>query len=210
VLKKAMEEFKGIPWPYRHPNAPVRSMKNLTLSHNTLFRKAAESAGVHPLYLDSISGKFAIQIEQAQSIGELEALYEEMPHVYCSAVSELAIAALPSLIREAVTYIRFNIDQPLSLSHIADTLGVHPSHLSRAFKKELGMTLTDYINKLRIEEAKYVLDQGNASVTQAALSVGYNDPNYFSKVFTKLEHVTPQDYRKRKKGNDTSLRSYTF
>jgi two-component system, response regulator YesN len=205
MLKKATGEFKGISWPYRHPNAPVRSMKNLSLSHNTLFRKAAESAGVHPLYLDSISGKFAIQIEQAQSIGELEALYEEMPQVYCSSVRDLALVALPAMVREAVTYIRFNIDQPLSLSHIADTLGVHPSHLSRAFKKELGMTLTEYINKLRIEEAKYVLDQGNASVTEAALSVGYNDPNYFSKVFTKLEHVTPHDYRKRKKGNDTSL-----
>jgi two-component system, response regulator YesN len=205
MLKKATGEFKGISWPYRHPNAPVRSMKNLSLSHNTLFRKAAESAGVHPLYLDSISGKFAIQIEQAQSIGELEALYEEMPQVYCSSVRDLALVALPAMVREAVTYIRFNIDQPLSLSHIADTLGVHPSHLSRTFKRELGMTLTDYVNKLRIEEAKYVLDQGNASVTEAALSVGYNDPNYFSKVFTKLEHVTPHDYRKRKKGNDTSL-----
>jgi two-component system, response regulator YesN len=199
-LKKAMEEFQGIPRPYRHPHAPVRSMKNLSFSHNTLFRKAAESVGVHPLYLDSISGKFAIQIEQAQSIGELESLYEEMPQTYCKMVQELALATLPSLIREAVTYIRFNIDQPLSLSRIADTLGVHPSYLSRAFKKELGMTLTDYINKLRIEEAKYLLDSANASVTEAALSVGYNDPHYFSKVFTRLEQVTPQEYRKRKQG----------
>jgi AraC-like DNA-binding protein len=199
LLKKVMKEFKGIPWPYRHPHAPVRSRKNLSLSYNTLFRKAAEGAGVHPLYLDSISGKFAIQIEQAQSIGELEVLYEEMAHVYCTTVRELALAALSPLVKEAVTSIRFTIDQPLSLSHIADTLGVHPSHLSRAFKKELGMTLTEYINKLRIEEAKYLLDHGNASVTEAALSVGYNDPNYFSKVFQKLEHVTPHDYRRRKK-----------
>ena len=68
------------------------------------------------------------------------------------------------------------------------------------------MTLTEYINKLRIEEAKYVLDSSSASVTEAALSVGYNDPNYFSKVFTKLEHVTPpHDYRKRKKSNGASV-----
>ena len=200
LLKKAMEEGKEIPWPYRHPNAPVRSMKNLSITANTLFRKAAESAGVHPLYLDSISGKFAIQIEQAQSIAELTRLYEEMPQVYCNLVREVSVAALPSLVREAVTFIRFNIDQPLSLNHLADTLGVHPSYLSRTFKKALGMTLTDYINKLRIEEAKYMLDQGNESVATIALSVGYNDPNYFSKVFTKLEHVTPKNYRKRKKG----------
>jgi two-component system response regulator YesN len=205
LLKQAMEEWQGRPWPYRHPNAPVRSMKNLSITANTLFRKAAESAGVHPLHLDSVSGKFAIHIEQAQSIAELACLYEEMPQVYCNLVRELSVAALPSIVREAVTSIRFNIDQPLSLNRIADTLGVHPSYLSRTFKKALGMTLTDYINKFRIEEAKYMLDQGNESVATIALSVGYNDPNYFSKVFTKREHVTPHDYRKRKKGNATSL-----
>jgi two-component system, response regulator YesN len=200
LLKTAMEEGKEISWPYRNPNAPVRSMKNLSLAANTLFRKAAESAGVHPLHLDSLSGKFAIHIEQAQSIAQLASIYEEMPHVYCSTVKELAVAALPPLIKEAVTSIRFTIDQPLSLNRIADTLGVHPSYLSRTFKKALGMTLTDYINRLRIEEAKYMLASSNESVAKIALSVGYNDPNYFSKVFTKLEHVTPHEYRKRKKG----------
>lgn len=200
LLKQATQEFKRLPWPYRHPQAPVRSMKNLSLSHNTLFRKAAESGGVHPLYLDSISGKFAIQIEQAQSIGELESLYEEMPHAYCTMVRELALEGLSPLVKEAVTAIRFTLDEPVSLNSLADRLGVHPSYLSRAFKKEMGITITDYINKLRIEEAKYMLDHGNVSVSETALSVGYNDPNYFSKVFQKLEHVTPLDYRKRKKG----------
>lgn len=198
-LKQAMEEFQGLPWPYRHPHAPVRSMKNLTLSHNTLFRKAAESGGVHPLYLDSISGKFAIQVEQAQSIGELAALYEEIPRTYCTAVRELALTALSPLMKEAITTLRLTLDQPISLSRLADTLGIHPSYLSRAFKKEMGTTLTNYVNKLRVEEAKYLLDHGNVSVTDAAFSVGYADPNYFSKVFTKLEHMTPHDYRKRKK-----------
>ena len=204
-LKHAMEEFQGQPWPFRHPHAPVRSMKNLSLSLNTLFRKAAENGGVHPLYLDSISGKFAIQIEQAQSIGELEALSEEMPRAYCGAVRELALTGFSPLIKEALITLRLTLDQPISLKRLADTLGVHPSYLSRAFKKEMGMTLIDYVNRLRVEEAKYLLDHGNVSVTDAAFSVGYTDPNYFSKVFTKLEHMTPHDYRKRKKGNESSM-----
>lgn len=200
VVEQVIQEFQGLPWPFRHPHAPVRSMKNLSLSHNTLFRKAAESAGVHPLYLDSISGKFAIQIEQAQSIGELEAIYEEMPSAYCTTVRELALTALPPLVKEVVTFIRFNIDQPISLNTLAKTFGVHPAYLSRTFKKTMGMTVTDYINTLRIQEAKYLLEQGNASVARVALSVGYNDSNYFSKVFTKLEHMTPHEYRKQKRG----------
>jgi two-component system response regulator YesN len=59
---------------------------------------------------------------------------------------------------------------------------------------------TDYINKFRIEEAKYLLDRSSDSVTEIASQVGYSDSNYFSKVFRKWEHVTPHDYRKRKRG----------
>lgn len=198
-VKKALKDFGELSRPYRHPNSPVRSLKNLSFSGNTLYRKAAEIAGVHPLYLDSISGKFAIQIEQAQSLAELEAFHEEMPLAYCNAVQELSVAALPPLAREIVTYIRFNLDQPLSLNAIAEAFGLHPSYLSRICKKALGMTLTEYINRLRIEEAKYILDHGDISIIETALSVGYNDSNYFSKVFHKLEHMTPHDYRKRKK-----------
>jgi AraC-like DNA-binding protein len=205
LLKEALEETKGLSWPVRLPNALVRSKKNLLISSNTLFRKATENAGVHPLQLDRISGKFAIQIELAQSIDELAGLYAEMAQVYCSVVKELSVAALSSPVKEAVTYIRLNIDQPLSLNRIADSLSVHPSYLSRAFKRELGMTFTEYINKLRIKEAKYLLDHWSASVTEVAYAVGYRDPHYFSKMFHKLEHVTPQDYRKRKKNIETSL-----
>lgn len=202
LLKKAMEKQKEISWPFRHPSSPVRSMKNLSFTANTLYRKAAQSGGVHPLHLDSVSGKFAIQIEQAQSIGELLSLNEEMPKAYCNLVKEVSIAAFPPIIKEAIITIRFNIDQPVSLNTLAEMLGVNPSHLSRTFKKALGMTLTDYINKLRIEEAKYLLDFSNNSVTEIASHVGYNDSNYFSKVFRKWEHVTPHDYRKRKKRNE--------
>ncbi len=45
-----------------------------------------------------------------------------------------------------------------------------------------------------------MLEHSNKSLAEIALRIGYSDPNYFSKVFTKLEHVTPHDYRKRKKG----------
>ncbi len=196
TLKIIMEEQKGLPWPYRHPHAPLRSMKNLSLSHNTLFRKAAENAGVHPLYLDSISGKFAIQIEQAQSVAALASLYDKIPQTYCEMAREASLTTLSPLMKETVIYIRLNIDQPISLNDIADRLGLHPSYLSRTFKQEMGMTLTHYINKLRIEEAKYILAHEDASVTETALRVGYNDANYFSKVFTRLEHVTPHDYKK--------------
>lgn len=199
LLKVALEEVRKTSRPMRHPASPVRSLKNLALVGNTLCRKAAEQGGVHPLYLDSISGKFAIQIEQAQSLAELFSSNEEIPQTYCDLVREASVAAFPQLVRDALTFLRLHLDQSFNLDTLAETLGASPSHLSRTCKKALGMTLTDYITRLRIEEAKYLLDHTSNSIAAIASSVGFYDATYFSKVFRKQEGMTPHAYRQRKK-----------
>lgn len=89
------------------------------------------------------------------------------------------------------------MDQHLSLKKIAEEIFVNPSHLSRVFKKETGLSLTNFINKKRIEEAKVFLKKGNISVTDVAFMVGFNDLNYFSKVFKKYTGLTPTNYMKK-------------
>jgi two-component system, response regulator YesN len=197
LVKKTVERLKEISWPFRLPDSPIRSLKNLALAGNTLCRKAAEQGGVHPLYLDTISGKFAIQIEQAQSPAELLSSNEETFTVYCNLVKEASMAAFPPIVREAVAYLRLHLDQRLNLDALAETLGVSPSHLSRICKKALGITLTDYLNRLRIEEAKFLLDHSNDSLSEIAATVGFYDASYFSNVFRKWEQMTPYDYRQR-------------
>lgn len=197
LVKKTVERFKEISWPSRFPSSPVRSLKNMALVGNTLGRKAAEQGGVHPLYLDTISGQFAIKIEQAQSLAELLSSNEETFTVYCNLVKEASTAAFPPIVREAVAYLRLHLDQRLNLDALAETLGVSSSHLSRICKKALGMTLTDYLNKLRIEEAKFLLDHSKDSLSAIAATVGFYDASYFSNVFRKWEQMTPYDYRRR-------------
>ncbi len=60
------------------------------------------------------------------------------------------------------------------------------------------MNITEFINQKRIEEAKLYLKRGNFSITDIAFMVGFNDLNYFSKVFKKLTSVTPSQYAKRR------------
>ncbi len=199
LVKKTVERYKEVSWPFRLPNSPVRSLKNLALAGNTLCRKAAEQGGVHPLHLDTISGKLAIQIEQAQSLAELLSSNEEMFTVYCNLVKQASLAEFPPIVREAVTFLRLHLDQQFNLDALASTLGVSPSHLSRLCKKALGMRLTDYLNRLRIEEAKYLLNHSNDSLSNIAAAVGFYDASHFSNVFRKWEGTTPRDYRQRKK-----------
>ena len=118
--------------------------------------------------------------------------------VYCNLVKEASLAGFPPIVREATTILRLHLDQRFNLDALASTLGVSPSHLSRLCKKALGMRLTDYLNRLRIEEAKYLLDHSNDSLTAIAAAVGFYDASHFSNVFLKWEATTPRDYRQKR------------
>lgn len=182
--------------PDRIPNNPLRSRKNLAFVTNTLLRKAAEQGGVHPVYIDSISEKFAIQIEKTTSIQQLSNLHDKMLYEYCETVRKLSLKYYSPVIRTAIEYIRLHLAEPLRLEAIATAVHVSPSDLSRQFKKETGQPLTSYINSLRIREALQIIRSEPISITDIAQMVGFSDVNYFTKVFKQLQGVTPSDYRK--------------
>lgn len=182
--------------PDRVPNDPLRSAKNYCIILNTLLRKAAEKGGLHPVYLDSISSKFAVQIEKCTSSRQLSDLSMTMSNEYCDAVRKLSLKNYSFPVRKAIEFIRINLNQDLSLDSISASLHLSPSELSRQFKKETGETITEYINRKRIDEALYILKNKNISITDVSFMVGFNDVNYFTKVFKKIKGMTPSEYRK--------------
>lgn len=70
-----------------------------------------------------------------------------------------------------------------------------PSYFSRLFRKETGLTFTNYIIAAKIEMAKKLLSESSASVTEISDSLGYSSPSYFIKSFKDREHMTPHAYR---------------
>jgi len=64
------------------------------------------------------------------------------------------------------------------------------------FKKEVGVNFIDYLTKERIDNAKYLIRNTNKSVKQISRDVGYNDSNYFSRVFKKHSGYSPSAYKK--------------
>ena len=93
-------------------------------------------------------------------------------------------------------YLKSNHTENISLSDIAKQFLCSKSHISHIFKKKTGKSIREYINDLRISDAKTLLEYSGLTVTEIAFSVGFTDSDYFSNVFKKCVGVSPMAYRK--------------
>lgn len=99
------------------------------------------------------------------------------------------------LVRKVLTQIDSDLTSDLSLRNQAEKLNINSSYLSTLFKKETGATLTEYVNRKRVEHAIFLLNTTNLQIQTIAQSCGIPDVNYFTKIFKKHIGITPKDYR---------------
>lgn len=174
----------------------LRDAKDMIVSVNTLFRKAIEQAAVHPLYIDGISGQFIAEIEAAESMDQLHALIQKMIRHYCLLVRSHSLERYSSLVRDCLNYIDFHYMEALSLDGLATRFSANKNYLSSRFHKEVGQTVTDYINQTRVQRAVYLLGSTTMNMQTIAERCGFADSNYFARTFKKIHGQTPNEYRK--------------
>lgn len=92
-------------------------------------------------------------------------------------------------------YIQENFHRSIDRNNIASRFNISPNHLSRMFRQQGHMTLADYITWVRIERAKFMLKKYTFRLTEVATRCGFQDVNYFYRVFKKKTSYTPSDYR---------------
>ncbi|WP_249930878.1 helix-turn-helix transcriptional regulator, partial [Paenibacillus polymyxa] len=85
--------------------------------------------------------------------------------------------------------------QELSVKTIADQVYLHPVYLSKIYKAETGEGLGDYIIRMRMERALYLLKYSNKKIYEITTELGYQNPQYFSKMFKKHYGMTPHEFR---------------
>lgn len=175
----------------------LRNRKNYLIILNTLLRKAAESGGVHPLHLDRISSAFAKKIENSHSINDSIALQSEMIRDYCLLVKQHSLNKYSYIVGKVITIISFDLTADLSLNSIAKQLNINPTYLSSLFRKECDCTLTEYVNRKRIEHAIILLNKTDKPINTIAFECGIQDTNYFIKLFKKFTNHTPSQYRNK-------------
>ena len=173
----------------------IRNTKNYTIILNTLLRKAVEQGGVHPLYIDRLSAEFAKRIEKIKRQDDISAFWQEMAHRYCLLVKKHSLKPYSPLIQKVISRVEFDLAGDLSLKENAKVLNVNASYLSTLFKKELGMTLTEYVNGKRVEYAIFLLNTTKLSISMVGQRCGIQDDNYFTKIFKKYVGKTPKQFR---------------
>ena len=173
----------------------LRNVKNYMIILNTLLRKAAESADVHPIHIDKLSSEFAHRIEQLTSESGMNTLSREMVRKYCLLVTNHSMKDYSLLVRKVLTQIDLDLTADLSLKVQTKALGVNASYLSTLFKKETGKTLTEYVNGKRIEYAIFLLNSTQLQIQAIAQYCGISDVNYFTRLFKTAVGKTPKEYR---------------
>ena len=187
--------FMGFTLDQRIPDR-LRDAKNMLIAVNTAYRKAIEQAAVHPLYIDAISGKFVIEIEAAETMEQVEALIPQMIRHYCLLVQQHSMERYSSAVRSCLNYIDFHYMEPLSLENLAGRVAINKNYLSTRFHRETGTTVTDYINRIRVQRAADMLGKTAFSMQDIAERCGFADANYFSRIFKKINGTSPNEYRK--------------
>ena len=104
------------------------------------------------------------------------------------------------VIDESIHYMRENIRKRLNLKDISGYLGISSSHFSSLFQKKTGYSPLNYLSHLKIQEACHYLDFSDMKITQISMMIGFEDPFYFSRLFSKVMGISPTEYRSRKKG----------
>ncbi|TDG00790.1 helix-turn-helix transcriptional regulator [Paenibacillus piri] len=134
--------------------------------------------------------------EQCPSVEDLKQLLNRHLHEF---IETVANQQQPNLLNFNINKAKRIIDEkygePITLQSVADELSIHPVWLSRLFKKETGQNFLDYLTEIRIEQAKVMLRDTSLKIYEIALRIGYQEIQYFGKIFKKRTGITPKEYR---------------
>lgn len=100
-------------------------------------------------------------------------------------------------VQEIKDYLDTHYTEKITLDDLAERFYINKFYLTRVFKEQFGLSVTSYLVQLRITQAKRLLRFSDASMEAVAQECGLHDANYFSRLFKKIEGITPGEYRRR-------------
>lgn len=151
---------------------------------------------INKKYNNTIAVYLPAKIIILQEFGED---YDQILNLYKSLLDNMTeIIMCPNAIKIAKQYIDQNYyKEDFSLLDTAEYMNLSPQHLSRLFKKEVGITFVDYLTRVRTRKSIELLCQYDMKIYEIAEKVGYSSQHYFSSVFKKETGMSPIDYRKK-------------
>lgn len=177
---------------------PLRQSKNTFIVIVTLASRSAIQGGMDPDDAFTLSDEYIQKCELLNDFYQINNLRYLMMMDFTKRVNQLQEGSQTSQLVAAVTnYINHHISEPITVEAMSKEFFMSRSYLSKRFKAESNITLTDFILSKKTEEAKRLLRYTNNSLTAISLYLGFSSPGHFSRVFRKYVSITPNEYRKK-------------
>jgi YesN/AraC family two-component response regulator len=178
-------------------NNPLRSHKNLTICSVALATRAAIEGGLNSELAYTLSDSYIQEVEEINDINTLLAFNTKMLCDFADRVHESKSLRYSKPVMICRNYIFKHLYEDISLSHLAELVNLNPNYLSELFKKEVSISISEFIQKERVREAGKLLISSNYSLLEIATWLNFHDQSHFTRVFKKFTGTTPKQYRSK-------------
>lgn len=176
-------------------------MRNMFIVTATLASRAAIRGGMKEDDAFSLSDAYIRKVELLSGFGSIINLQYHMLLEFTEQVERLHIGKhATKLSLDVANYVRHHISEPVRVEDLAMELYISRPYLSAKFKKETGVSLTDFILGEKTEEAKRLLRYSDKSASAIAAYLGFSSQGHFCKVFKTYAGLTPNEYREKHSG----------
>lgn len=134
-------------------------------------------------------------LRQAEGIDDLSNRLNAFMQSIAERLGELTAVRHDAVLDESIRFVREHYQENFGLEQAAERAGLSSAYFSRLFREKTGSSFVEYLTNVRVEEAKRLLRSSDLKISEIGVRVGYPNPSYFIRVFTKKTGVSPQRYK---------------
>lgn len=177
---------------------PIRQAKNSVIVFIALCSRAAIRGGLSPEIAFSLSDRYLQILESCDTFSQISEINRKMLNDFIVRVHQCKSIRLSPQIQECCDYISLHLEENLNIEQLAAKFGYSKYYLSRKFKQETGLGIKEYINQIKIEKAKNLLQFGNESIQEISAALGFHSQSYFGELFHEATGLTPGEFRNKR------------
>ena len=200
-LVNLKERWKGQPKPNDKVRGvlsenPVRNAMYHFVSMTTLITRVCINHGMDQEFAYKLSDSFIMKADKMGSADEILEVQHDMVMAFNDIMRDrIKMNVKSKQVIKCIDYINSNLHNNITVTELGDYVNLNETYLSKIFKKETGVTVSEYVRNKKIEEACWLLQFTDKSSIDIATELAFSSHSYFISVFKKVKGVTPKEYR---------------
>jgi AraC-like DNA-binding protein len=194
-ISKVLSSLKEKHLQEKENGQTTRNKKNDLIIWNAIYTKEIIKNGVSKSALHPLYNKFYYKIQAITNLTELQEIEVNMATAYFNILINDIEVTDNFTINKMLQYIHVNIENHSSLDKLARDLNISVGYASDCFKKNMGVSVMKYVQKIKIERAKNLLLSTDESILYIGILLGFYDQSHFSRTFKLIVGVSPTHYR---------------